>query len=354
MVDVFALAVFNTVWLEHTSPSLRMAITTLLFAAGLVGVAFSPEVNFMFLLVSVVLVGSATSFGQQIILGQLASFEPTSVGGWSAGTGVAGIAGSLTMIGFAAADFTILQSFLFILPTVALYALAYFVMLVPPPVPLDMTAPAARQGDAEAAPLLGSGAINATSRTAGSGETGLARLMRCTRLTAWLSFNLCVVYFAEYVVSVGCADLAEPRGGVSKHDNFFKTHTYVVLAFCYQLGVFISRSSLGLFKVSRIEVLSLLQMANMVFWMLDDVYKWMPYYWQFVAMIYCGLLGGTSYVNTFYLLNIAPYIPEFDRKLCIYIVATFTNLGICAAAAFVLLMDGTFMAAYVPGKSSGD
>eukprot|EP01139_Manchomonas_bermudensis_P025888 Amastigsp_a847190_26.p5 type:complete len:163 gc:universal Amastigsp_a847190_26:1-489(+) len=157
---------------------------------------------------------------------------------------------------------------------------------------------------------------------------------------------------AEYVVSVGCADLAEPKSGAPAHSNFFATHTFVVLAFCYQLGVFVSRSSLRFFKVKHVEVLSVLQLVNMAFWMLDDAHKWMSYPWQFAAMVYCGLLGGTSYVNTFYLINSSVRIGDADRKLCIYIAAVFTNVGICAAAAFVLLMDGTFMSKYLPAKSS--
>ena len=46
-----------------------------------------------------------------------------------------------------------------------------------------------------------------------------------------------------------------------------------VLAFCYQFGVLVSRSSLKFFKVRRILVLTLLQAANMVFWMFDAQHK---------------------------------------------------------------------------------
>eukprot|EP00300_Choanocystis_sp_HF-7_P029898 c3797_g1_i1.p1 GENE.c3797_g1_i1~~c3797_g1_i1.p1 ORF type:complete len:340 (+),score=71.72 c3797_g1_i1:265-1284(+) len=336
-----------------------MAVTTALFFIGIGGVAISPHVNFLFLLAAVVVVGTACSFGQQVILGQLGSFEPEAVGGWSAGTGFAGITGSLAMIGFAAADLSILQTFLAILPTSLIYGFAYFVILRPPPPAPEPTfiepAPVGERtrllspniginrepdapSDSPAAPFVI--------------ETRVARVWRCTKLVLFLATNLMIVYFAEYVVSVGCADLAEPKGGAPKHANFFQTHTYVVLAFCYQLGVFISRSSLRFFKVTRVEILSLLQVGNLVFWILDDMHKWMSYQVQFAAMVFCGLLGGTSYVNTFYLINTSTRIPDPDRKLTIYIAAVFISVGICLAAAFVLIMDATFMHAYLPSKTS--
>lgn len=43
---------------------------------------------------------------------------------------------------------------------------------------------------------------------------------------------------------------------------------FASLQLCYQAGVFVSRSSLGLVKIRRVEVLSVLQFINMVVWVL--------------------------------------------------------------------------------------
>ena len=59
----------NALWLEYVSTRLRIAIVIVLFMLGTMGVAFSTHVSFVFLLASVVLVGTATTFGQCVILG---------------------------------------------------------------------------------------------------------------------------------------------------------------------------------------------------------------------------------------------------------------------------------------------
>lgn len=76
--------------------------------------------------------------------------------------------------------------------------------------------------------------------------------------------------------------------------------------------MFVSRSSLGLVKIRRVEVLSVLQFINMVVWVLLPLvsvsvrewtvegYEWvLPLQWYFLPtyvlpafMVYVGLLGG--------------------------------------------------------------
>ena len=97
---------------------------------------------------------------------------------------------------------------------------------------------------------------------------------------------------------------------------------FAALQLCYQAGVFVSRSSLGLLKIRRVEVLSVLQLINMVIWVLLPVvgvvniwgssemvynisvpvffflqWHFLPTYILPSFMIYVGLLGGELVIN---------------------------------------------------------
>jgi hypothetical protein len=68
----------------------KMLLCCLLFVIGLVGIAFSVYVSFVFALLMIVLVGAASSFGESILLTYQRKFPAEVVGGWSSGTGLAG------------------------------------------------------------------------------------------------------------------------------------------------------------------------------------------------------------------------------------------------------------------------
>ena len=72
--------------------------------------------------------------------------------------------------------------------------------------------------------------------------------------------QLMLVYFLEYVILPGCAAKVNPESEASK--VWAVKHAYVVLSFCYQFGVLISRSSLSVLRISWVELLSALQVRT--------------------------------------------------------------------------------------------
>lgn len=94
---------------------------------------------------------------------------------------------------------------------------------------------------------------------AGSFAGGAQLTYRCASLVCLLTRNaqLSLVYFLEYVILPGCAAKVNP-GAASSHKWAVK-HAYVVLSFCYQFGVLISRSSLSFVRITWVEVLTVLQ-----------------------------------------------------------------------------------------------
>lgn len=279
---------------------------------------------------------------------------------------MAGVGGSLIYILFnAVLKLTNQESFLALLPTVIIFMMAYGQVLVEPTEEEQLEY---RRQEEEKERSKGKGGKNSGSSTPSeelqeqapllvptptvqdalllssdrSRETKCQRYWRCTKLVAWQATNLFAVYFFEYVASVGAADRANPPG--SQHStDWFVRNSFVLLAFCYQAGVFISRSSLQIVRIRRVEILTLIQAANFVLWILQAYYKMMPIGAQLPMMVFVGLLGGASYVNIFYNLLHDPEYPEEDRELIVNMAAIMINMGIILASVFSLVMVQTFL-----------
>lgn len=70
-----------------------------------------------------------------------------------------------------------------------------------------------------------------------------------------LMINLSLVYFLEYTITtsftVACASqIIDKEAG--RENQWVYENSYVIFNFCYQIGVFISRSSLSFIKIKRV------------------------------------------------------------------------------------------------------
>lgn len=75
---------------------------------------------------------------------------------------------------------------------------------------------------------------------------------------------------------------------------------YRWLQVTYQIGVFVSRSSLSLFSTDQIWLMSILQFVNVIFFTFQAIFMTVPMIWViFIVVLWEGLLGGCCYVNTF-------------------------------------------------------
>ena len=114
--------------------------------------------------------------------------------------------------------------------------------------------------------------------------------------------------------------------------------------FCYQIGVFISRTSLVVVKFPRIEILTIFQIINFVFIFVECFYTYVEnYYILFSWLIFVGLMGGGSYVNCFYFLLEDKKIEPVYRELSVNIATVFNDVGILCSSLTILLFKNTFM-----------
>ncbi|XP_078309787.1 battenin-like [Crassostrea virginica] len=110
---------------------------------------------------------------------------------------------------------------------------------------------------------------------------------------------LCVVYIAEYFINQGLYELLYFNDiWLSEKEQY---RWYQV---DYQLGVFISRSSVNVFKINKLWTLPVLQCANVVILTAQVFLRFIPNIWiVFALVLFEGLLGGAAFVNTFYKIS---------------------------------------------------
>ncbi|XP_046373340.2 battenin-like [Haliotis rufescens] len=330
----------NTFFLLKVPFKYRFMVNGCLMLIGLIGVAYS--FSFGFALACIVVVGSSAAFGENVTLGFLSQFPSKLINAWSSGTGMAGLLGSSVYIVFGCtvgngSDKTsklhTLTKYAFLLttPVVLIYWVAYFVIVRVPTTPmstLSVSEPERETVD-EKTPIIQHSQTESEGETERCDppvleETALRRIWRCLKLVGWMAGNLAAVYVFEYVAR-GCAAKVRPKSEY----HVGCPELYAALQLCYQAGVFVSRSSVQLVQIQRVEVLSALQFINMIIWIIDVHYKFLPVAVLPAFMVYVGLLGGASYVNIFYILLHSDRFPAKDKELCINLTALFITIGIC-------------------------
>lgn len=99
----------------------------------------------------------------------------------------------------------------------------------------------------------------------------------------------------------------------------------------YQIGVFISRSSVNLFHLKRIWLMSIFQMINVVYFLTEVIFFYTPSIWiMFAIVLWEGLLGGAAYVNTFYKMSQRIH-PLSRQQFAMSIVVFSDSFGIALA-----------------------
>uniref|UniRef100_A0A7S3G326 Battenin n=1 Tax=Palpitomonas bilix TaxID=652834 RepID=A0A7S3G326_9EUKA len=324
----------NTWLLAKTSYYLRMSMATAAAVLGLLGVAFSVYVDFWFMIASVVVLGASSSFGESVLLGYTRSSDAeASIGGWSSGTGMAGVLGTSLYLLFAS-GFGLSNEVIFLI--LEAFVVVYFVTFIvyakkkdkekgayKPLIPPTESSEEESQEEPE----------EVKQAENDKKESMWKRTKRCFVMCRSQAVQLALVYFFEYAISTGCAQLSNvdcvnipddtclnfsicTLSNQSSSDSntnctfitgdlspsvFASVNAFEILAWCYQFGVLLSRSSLKVVKIRRVWILTLLQAINFAVWMGQSWLRFIPSVWiQFALMVFVGLLGGAMYVNVFY------------------------------------------------------
>ncbi|ELP92103.1 protein btn-1 precursor, putative [Entamoeba invadens IP1] len=388
------LRIFNMLFLYKIPIKIRLLFSTIFNLIGLFGIVLAillqeytqseSYVLFGLALCMILVIGGVQSFAESVILSYSGRFPSEMVNGWSSGTGFAGVAGSGLYLFYSGLNVPDTISFTTLTPLCVIYALVFFFM-IKPPTPEDLLAnekKAEKQENAEAStpseskPLvidnLKENAIQSDEiqhgetqeshsetseqREVHKDEKGMfadeekeegtfwQKLLSGIKLTWWLGINLSLVYFFEYIINPSAIYVSMDREAAKTSDNFFLKNFYEILAFCYQLGVFISRSSLPLFKLKPVWILTIFQFSLCVLMCVQGAEHFMVDEWGIGVMIgillIVGLIGGCAYVQVMYWI-LKKKMKKEQREMGMTFVTIMNTCALLCSSALALLLNET-------------
>ncbi|KAL9031381.1 MAG: hypothetical protein Q9196_000598 [Gyalolechia fulgens] len=298
----------------HLVPySLRVILFALISSWGMLLIALTPAYTdggtITTKMTGVILASLSSGAGELSFLGLSHYYGSSSLAAWGSGTGAAGLVGAgayaiaTTTLGLNVKATLLASAFL---PVLML--LSFFLVL--PKGPLQDKAKVREHEDMpghgesdDASDREDQGLLSESfdSSVAPKRTSGFA-----TNTPSWRNDLLHSTPFTHY-------------------RSFYPTYATI-----YQIGVFISRSSLPFFRIHRLYPPSFLQGLNLLLLILQALYFFIPsIYIVFAVIFWEGLLGGLVYVNTF--AEIRDRVPTEEREFALGATTVSDSGGIMVA-----------------------
>ncbi|KAF3070761.1 Protein btn-1 [Daldinia childiae] len=306
----------------------------------------------------VILASLSSGAGELSFLGLTHFYGHMSLAAWGSGTGAAGLIGAglyvmfTDWIGFSVKDSLLASAFLPVIMFISFF-------LILPKEPLRQGKGArgyqavphrdVRQDDIEddrlttnaTSSLLAPESAIVSADISTDGIDALSKLKSNVRRARSLFYPymlpLLLVYVAEYTINQGVS----PTLLFPLKSTPFKEYRdfYPMYGFLYQLGVFISRSSIAFIRIQHLYLPSFLQIGNLVLLTLHALLPFIPsVYVIFIVIFWEGLLGGAVYVNTF--AEIMQNVPTSEREFSLGATSVSDSAGICIASFISMAMEG--------------
>ncbi|GAB0100351.1 Battenin [Sergentomyia squamirostris] len=324
---------------------IRVMLCCGLAAAGfmLVGFATTEWVAIM----GVVCTSLASGLGELTFLAYSSNYNKNVVSTWSSGTGGAGIIGSLSYAGLRNVGLNTTQTLLVMLVVPAAEAIAFWLILrhnhhqVIPPTTDGCDNPAALTDSNSDLPRNRKNSnIQDVEKTVSrqpspddEDDTPLIGFKEKVRFIPKMfkyMIPLTLVYLFEYFINQGLFELIYFPGIWLDKDNQYRW-----LQVDYQIGVFISRSSVNIISFKRVWIMAVLQFLNVVFFLFEVFYSFSPSIWLiFAIVLWEGLLGGGAYVNTFY--RMSKEMSPNRKAFAISVTAVSDSVGIALAGLIAI------------------
>ncbi|KAI8625081.1 protein btn-1 [Xylariaceae sp. FL1651] len=345
-------------FIHRVSYPVRIIFFAVISSVGMLMIALTPPDKSVGVKMAGVILASLTSGGGELsFLGLTHYYGHLSLAAWGSGTGAAGLVGAglyvlLTdWIGFsvkhsllasASLPVIMLVSFFLILPRRPLREATrireYEPILESDEVgPKDVDdIPTANAASSLLAPGPAVTPADLPTRSVDTWSRVGANLRRAKSLFLPYMLPLLLVYVAEYTINQGVSPtLLFPLDSspFSEYRDF-----YPMYGFLYQLGVFISRSSIAFIRIRHLYLPSFLQIGNLVLLTLHSLLNFIPnVYIIFLIIFWEGLLGGGVYVNTF--ADIMDNVPISEREFSLGATSVSDSAGICIAGFVSMIME---------------
>ncbi|XP_011698536.1 PREDICTED: battenin [Wasmannia auropunctata] len=285
----------------------RLATCVLFSAAGFLMVSLSTTE--WLAIMGVVITSLSSGLGEVTILSYSNQFSKQVISTWSSGTGGAGVIGAVSYAGLTTV-LSIEHTLLAMLAVPLLQAITFWLILAHP---AHTKIPITKNG------------IDSQEQIIKVPKKSFREKIGLVPSLLKYMIPLGLVYLFEYFINQGLYELIEFK-------DIWLTHPeqYRWLQVDYQIGVFISRSSVNLVTIDKIWIMAVLQFVNVIILLFDTLYYYIPNIWIVFALgLWEGLLGGAAYVNTFY--RMSSEIPKADREASLGIASMADSIGIALA-----------------------
>lgn len=317
------------------------AFNCVLMALGLIGCAFTT--TFWITLIAIFFIGFSSNLGESVVLCYIAyrRKEPL-LKSWSSGTGMAGITGASYSLIFAfltPSDTVYFYSFIGVLPVVVVYALCYYLILVKSPSEVPEERNVIEKIDNSALTINDSADLNDVRVGDGLPEKGKICDPVVWKLSWFPIMNCGAVYFLEYIIQGAFNDACLN----DDQKPYWTAKIYPLLNLMYQIGVFMSRSSLTFFQFPWVGILTLIQLGFADLWLMQSLLRFMPIGVMLFLMVLVGLFGGCSYVNVFHLIMTTPQLSTKQKEMATNWNSFFISVFIIFSTLFSFLAEKTFI-----------
>jgi battenin len=275
-----------------------------------------------------VVLSSISSGGGEVTFLQMSSYyHKNVVSTWSSGTGGAGILGAFTYL--------LLHGWMHLSPKSVMFISTFLPFLLLFSVFVLMTGNHAEYGFFSAGSGKKQLLDDDNMEKSTNPLTTTEKLKLILPLAVKFMFPLAIVYYMEYLINTAIAP------NLSFKTGLITSNSYVYYMNIYQVGVFISRSSVNLFPIRRLWIPAILQTLNLVILFTDAYFRIIPSIWFiFMVIFWEGLLGGGIYVNTYYRMSVD--IKPSHREFSMSIVSNADSLGI-----FLSGLTATFLQSWI-------
>lgn len=290
----------------------RVGVCVVLAACGFICVAFAETQTLAIL--GVVVTSISSGLGEVSLLQFSSYYSKNVISTWSSGTGGAGVLGAISYTGLSVLGIRTAMLIMLFIPI--LMSVAFWIIRPPPRPDNEQCILEQRRAETHDQPK--------------DYIAGLKNKLKLIPGLMKFMIPLGSVYLFEYFINQGMFEL------IYFEDEFIDNATqYKWLQVLYQIGVFVSRSSVNLFHISNIWLMSILQLLNVFIYTFEAIYAYIPSIWiVFVLTLWEGLLGGGAYVNTFY--KISKDVPEDRKQFSMSVTSLSDAIGITFAGIFAL------------------
>ena len=125
----------------------------------------------------------------------------------------------------------------------------------------------------------------------------------------------------------------------STQQTFLHQNAFITFNFCYQVGVFVSRSSTAWVTIKRVWILSLLQFVLFCFYALNAIWLFCESFIILFGLSFLvGFMGGASFANVYHQIHCTTKLSRTQRELAFNLLNVGYDIAIMLACSTALLL----------------